>query len=175
VESLIFTPLLPPKSPNLLAILGGTSLAKLIGEGLAVRRESSTGIRASGTDSSNSFRSANESLCPGLVHSTRRNSPRVGKIRRIFAISTALRPIWDQISLVFSMDSELKAIVRASDEARNGSEWVQYFCHPTDLYKSFVKFYYAHVATEEYGISWKLSEMMRHMVAHLCATQGRGA
>jgi hypothetical protein len=39
------------------------------------------------------------------------------------------------------------------------------FCHPTELYKSFVKFYYAHVATEEYGISWKLSEMMRHMVA----------
>ena len=63
------------------------------------------------------------------------------------------------------MDSELKAIVHASDEALNGSEWVQYFCHPTELYKSFVKFYYAHVATEEYGISWKLSEMMRHMVA----------
>ena len=62
------------------------------------------------------------------------------------------------------MDSELKAIVHASDEALNGSEWVQYFCHPTELYKSFVKFYYAHVATEEYGISWKLSEMMRHMV-----------
>jgi len=61
--------------------------------------------------------------------------------------------------------SELKAIVHASDEALNGSEWVQYFCHPTKLYKSFVKFYYEHVATEEYGISWKLSEMMRHMVA----------
>ena len=27
----------------------------------------------------------------------------------------------------------------------------------------------------KYGISWKLSEMMRYMVAHLCATQGRGA
>ena len=63
------------------------------------------------------------------------------------------------------MDSELKAIVRASDDSLNGSEWVQYFCHPTKLYKSFVKFYYEHVATEEYGISWKLSEMMRHMVA----------
>ena len=35
------------------------------------------------------------------------------------------------------MDSELKAIVHASDEALNGSEWVQYFCHPTELYKSF--------------------------------------
>ena len=39
------------------------------------------------------------------------------------------------------------------------------FAIPNELYKSFVKFYYAHVATEEYGISWKLSEMMRHMVA----------
>jgi hypothetical protein len=63
------------------------------------------------------------------------------------------------------MDSELRAIVQASDEALNGSEWVQYFCHPKELYKSFVKFYYEHIATEEYGISWKLSEMMRHMVA----------
>ena len=64
-----------------------------------------------------------------------------------------------------AMDPELKAIVHASDEALNGSEWVQYFCRPKELYKSFVKFYYDHVATEEYGISWKLSEMMRHMVA----------
>jgi hypothetical protein len=40
------------------------------------------------------------------------------------------------------MDPELKAIVHASDEALNGSEWVQYFCHPAELYKSFVKFYY---------------------------------
>jgi hypothetical protein len=64
-----------------------------------------------------------------------------------------------------NMDSELRAIVQASDEALNGSEWVQYFCHPKELYKSFVKFYYEHIATEEYGISWKLSEMMRHMVA----------
>jgi hypothetical protein len=40
-----------------------------------------------------------------------------------------------------NMDSELKAIVQASDEALQGSEWVQYFCHPTVLYKTFVKFY----------------------------------
>jgi hypothetical protein len=63
------------------------------------------------------------------------------------------------------MDPELKAIVQASDEALNGSEWVQYFCHPKELYKDFVKFYYQHVVTEEYGLSSKLSEMMRHMVA----------
>ena len=63
------------------------------------------------------------------------------------------------------MDCELKTIVKASDEALGGSEWVQYFCHPKELYKSFVKFYYEHIAAEEYGISWKLTEMMRHMVA----------
>ena len=64
-----------------------------------------------------------------------------------------------------NMDSELKAIVQASDEALQGSEWVQYFCHPKELYKSFVKFYYEYIAAEEYGLSWKLSELMRHMVA----------
>jgi hypothetical protein len=64
-----------------------------------------------------------------------------------------------------NMDSELQAIVHANDEALNSSQWVPYFCHPTELYKSFIKFYYEHVATEEYGLSWKLSEMMRHMVA----------
>jgi len=74
------------------------------------------------------------------------------------------------------MDPEPKAIVHASDEALNGSEWVQYFCHPKELYKSFVKFYYDHVATEEYGISWKLSEMMRHMVAvhNTCTLREQG-
>ena len=46
--------------------------------------------------------------------------------------------------------------------ARSGSST---FVIRTELYKSFVKFYYEHVATEEYGLSWKLSEMMRHMVA----------
>ncbi len=63
------------------------------------------------------------------------------------------------------MDSELREIVRASDEALSGSEWVQYFCHPIELYKSFVKFYYEHVATEQPGVSWKLTEILRHMVA----------
>jgi hypothetical protein len=63
------------------------------------------------------------------------------------------------------MDSELKAIVHAADEALDGSQFVQYFCHPKELYKSFVKFYYEHIATEEYGISWKLGEMLRHVVA----------
>ncbi|MGD0073550.1 MAG: hypothetical protein ABSD31_04345 [Candidatus Binataceae bacterium] len=63
------------------------------------------------------------------------------------------------------MDSELRDIVRASDEALGGSEWVQYFCHPTELYKTFVKFYYGYVMTEGDGVSWKLTELVRHTVA----------
>lgn len=63
------------------------------------------------------------------------------------------------------MDSELKAIVNASDEALGGSEWVQYFCHAKELYKDFVKFYYQHIAAEQDGLSWKLGELVRHMVA----------
>jgi hypothetical protein len=63
------------------------------------------------------------------------------------------------------MDAELKTIVHAADEALGGSQWVQYFSHPKELYTSFVKFYYEHIAAEEYGITWKLTEMMRHMVA----------
>ena len=63
------------------------------------------------------------------------------------------------------MDSELREIVRASDEALGGSEWVQYFCHPTNLYKAFVKFYYTYVMAEGDGVSWKLTELVRHTVA----------
>jgi len=63
------------------------------------------------------------------------------------------------------MDPDLKEIVRASDEKLGGSEWIQYFCHPKALYKSFVSFYYGHVMAEQDGINFKLSEMVRHMVA----------
>jgi hypothetical protein len=36
------------------------------------------------------------------------------------------------------MDPEIQTIVQASDEALGGSEWIQYFCHPADLYKHAV-------------------------------------
>ena len=62
-------------------------------------------------------------------------------------------------------DAELKAIVNLSDATLGGSEWVQYFCHPKELYKEFVKFYYNHISAEQDGLSWKLAELMRHMVA----------
>lgn len=64
-----------------------------------------------------------------------------------------------------AMEPEIQDIVRASDEALGGSEWIQYFCHPTELYKNFVKFYYTNVMTDRNGISVKLTEMIRHTVA----------
>jgi hypothetical protein len=64
-----------------------------------------------------------------------------------------------------AMDPEIRAIVRASDEALGGSEWIQYFCHPKELYKAFVRFYYSHVVADGNGISVKLTELMRHRVA----------
>ncbi|HSD11453.1 MAG TPA: hypothetical protein VLF14_10725 [Candidatus Binatia bacterium] len=63
------------------------------------------------------------------------------------------------------MDSEIQAIVRASDEALGGSEWIQYFCHPPELYKEFVKFYYSRIMTDGNGLSVKLTELVRHTVA----------
>lgn len=63
------------------------------------------------------------------------------------------------------MKPEIQEIVRASDEALGGSEWIQYFCHPTELYESFVKFYYTYVMTDRNGLSVKLTEMIRHKVA----------
>jgi hypothetical protein len=63
------------------------------------------------------------------------------------------------------MDPDIQATVRASDEALGGSEWIQYFCHPADLYKTFVKFYYSYIMTDGNGVSVKLTELVRHTVA----------
>jgi hypothetical protein len=63
------------------------------------------------------------------------------------------------------MEPAIQDIVRASDEALGGSEWIQYFCHPKDLYKTFVDYYYTHVMTDKNGLSVKLTEMIRHQVA----------
>ena len=63
------------------------------------------------------------------------------------------------------MDPEIQEIVKASDEALCGSEWIQYFCHPADLYKDFVKFYYSRIMTDGNGLSVKLTELVRHTVA----------
>jgi hypothetical protein len=55
------------------------------------------------------------------------------------------------------MEPEIQAIVQASDEALGGSEWIQYFCHPAELYKQFVKFYYSRIMTDGNGLSVKLA------------------
>jgi hypothetical protein len=63
------------------------------------------------------------------------------------------------------MDAEIQSIVRASDDALGGSEWIQYFCHPAELYKQFVNFYYTRIMTDGNGLSVKLTELVRHTVA----------
>jgi hypothetical protein len=64
-----------------------------------------------------------------------------------------------------NMEPDIQAIVQASDDALGGSEWIQYFCHPAELYKNFVKFYYTYVMTDANGLSVKLTELVRHTVA----------
>ena len=63
------------------------------------------------------------------------------------------------------MDPEIQAIVHGSDEALGGSEWIQYFCRPTEFYKNFVSFYYGNVVADRNDISVKLTELMRHRIA----------
>jgi hypothetical protein len=64
-----------------------------------------------------------------------------------------------------TMEPAIQEIVKASDEALGGSEWIQYFCHPAELYKDFVKFYYSRIMTDGNGLSVKLTELVRHTVA----------
>lgn len=63
------------------------------------------------------------------------------------------------------LDEGMRALMRASDEALGGSEWIQAFAHAPEIYKPFVKFYYEYIMTERAGISVKLTELVRHMVA----------
>jgi hypothetical protein len=63
------------------------------------------------------------------------------------------------------MEPAIQDIVKASDDALGGSEWIQYFCHPAELYKEFVKFYYSRIMTDANGLSVKLTELMRHTIA----------
>jgi len=64
-----------------------------------------------------------------------------------------------------AMDDGMRALVTASDEALGGSEWLQAFAHTPDLFKPFARFYYDHIMTERAGISLKLTELVRHVVA----------
>ena len=53
-------------------------------------------------------------------------------------------------------------MMRAGDETIGGSEWIQYYAHTPDLFKQFVKFYYAYIINDDAGISVKLTELIRH-------------
>lgn len=63
------------------------------------------------------------------------------------------------------MDEEMLAIVRTSDEAAGGSEWIQAYAHAPEIFKPFVRFYYDYIMTDRAGISLKLTELLRHVVA----------
>lgn len=63
------------------------------------------------------------------------------------------------------MDPVIQDLVKSSDDALGGSEWIQYFCHPTELYKDFTKFYYSRIMTDGNGLSVKLTELVRHTIA----------
>jgi len=75
-------------------------------------------------------------------------------------------PMWRVSPVPFAeMDEGMRAIVQASDEALGGSEWIQAFAHAPDIYKPFVRFYYEYIMTDRAGISLKLTELVRHVVA----------
>ena len=63
------------------------------------------------------------------------------------------------------MDPDIQEIQDATGKTRVLSEWIQYFCHPAELYKDFVKFYYSRIMTDGNGLSVKLTELVRHTVA----------
>jgi len=63
------------------------------------------------------------------------------------------------------MDEGMRALVQASDEALGGSEWIQAFAHAPDIFKPFARFYYDYIMTDRAGISLKLTELVRHVVA----------
>jgi hypothetical protein len=63
------------------------------------------------------------------------------------------------------MDDDMREIARKSDEAAGGSEWIQAYAHAPEIFKPFVRFYYEHIMTDRPGISLKLTELLRHVVA----------
>jgi alkylhydroperoxidase family enzyme len=63
------------------------------------------------------------------------------------------------------MNEDMRAIVRTSDAIAGGSEWVQAYAHAPDIFVPFVRFYYEYLMTDRGGISLKLTELMRHVVA----------
>jgi len=91
----------------------------------------SSGSLETGTGSSNSLRSANESLSPGVIHSIRRNSPRVGPFDCAMApekttfccvgwIPRDLSPLRD-VPVPRAMDGSRSGFFHAAQFVREGS------------------------------------------------------
>jgi hypothetical protein len=67
---------------------------------------------------------------------------------------------------VDQVDDGIRDLMDASEEALGGSEWIQVMAQSPDLYKDFVRFYYDHIMVEREGLSLRLTELVRHRVAH---------
>jgi hypothetical protein len=63
------------------------------------------------------------------------------------------------------VDPELQKLMKMSDDALGGSEWIQVFAHTPELYKALVDFYYKHIMADADGISIKLTELVRKKIA----------
>ena len=63
------------------------------------------------------------------------------------------------------VDSGIRDLMAASDEALGGSEWIQVMAQSPDLYKDFARLYYDHIMVEREGLSLRLTELVRHRVA----------
>lgn len=66
---------------------------------------------------------------------------------------------------VDQVDTGIRDLMAASNDALGGSEWIQVMAHSPDLYKDFARFYYDHIMTDREGLSVRLTELVRHRVA----------
>lgn len=66
---------------------------------------------------------------------------------------------------VDQVDTGIRDLIAASNDALGGSEWIQVFAHTPELYRDFADFYYEHIMTEREGLSLRLTELVRHRVA----------
>jgi len=65
-----------------------------------------------------------------------------------------------------SMDEEIQAMAKSSDEALGGSQWLQYFAHAPDLHKRLSAFYGDFILAERNGICSRTIGLVRRTVAN---------
>ena len=64
-----------------------------------------------------------------------------------------------------NIDPELQTVMREYDKELGGSEFVQVFAHATEVFKSFINFYFPLVSETRGSIDMKLTELARMKVA----------